>query len=722
MPSEQGIQRKLHAFVQRKHRFFAGRGVVWMLLACLLALFAAAVLDTRCEFSPVLRWCLFGGLVGLGTAVLAFRFLVPMLRFREHAAIVEIEENRRDLGQLVRTSVELRDRERAEAMGFSPALAQELVKQADETLGKAELSALVPWRRVGKVAAAVAFVLVAFLLTAVFWPDFRVGAQRLVFPATPLAYTTFDIDTSGETFERGQTVRVRVATAGRPVSEAELQCRPLDDGEWRALPMARGEDARFAANVDGWTESFELRVRAGYARSRSRIMAFLDPPFVQKATATLTFPTYTGLAPNERPLRTVGAVEGTVVTLRFELNHGLAHGRIVSADGLTMNLPTGTDCPEIDWRLPVGRHAFVVEGADADGLPLKPFEFVLRGIPDRLPKLTIKAPESDICVTPITEVPVSVRIRDDFGLAGAELVLTIDGREHVVRRLVFDKKPRTTGRIETTIRLEDYGVAPKANVRLHAVAADCNPRGGKGVSAIRGIEIRPFRLEYHLVDPQEPEDSQEQTQAEKEQMKEELKKLDDLLAEQREIMSKTLAEREAPEPPEDPLEHLANRERLLAEDVEQLREQQAEQAQEMELAESPLAKASEHLQEAAQELNKPDAQEALKKEDQALSEMLKARAELTAKLREDTPPPQQQNAQQQEQQPQQELKKLQDLAREIEELAQTERQLAQEMAEKPNAEEKIHHEDTKDTKEELQTQDAEEQANAEEKPKAEEQA
>lgn len=675
MNARERFDHSLARFVRRKRAFFTGSAAVWAALACLGLALGFVLADVVWEFAPLWRWLGLGTLLGTAAVLLGTLWLGRVCRYRRERAIRELEGARPELGQLLRTGAGLGDEEKAKALGFSPALAEALVQRAGDEVEAIPTERLLPWQTVKRLAFGLLALVLVWLVLALACPDFRTGAARLALPAAPVSYTRIDASVGSLVFERDQTVAVQARISGRAVETAELQIRPahLPEAEWQSLPMTATAGDTFAAEVSGWTESFAFRIVAGRARTAPQTVRFIDPPRVLECTAELVSPEYTGLAPRTIPLDRLAGVVGSTLRFRFQLNHGLAEGEIRGPGDDIQAVPAGAAEFEFTATLAEGPASFTLTGRDAEGLALKPFVWQARGVPDRPPSIVFETPAEDLRVTRLTEIPIVVRIADDFGLAEVGLVLTINGQErHLAGRKFTGENPRRN-RLEYYLRLEDVPVEVNANVRLHAYAADRFPdRQGRSVSDLCMLDIRPFKILYRLPDPDEPPLTSEEQQ----QLEEQMAKLDDLIKAQQEILAETLREREARRPNPAPNEELARKQEQLAEQLAELREQAQQQEATPEGNEEHLAAAQEHMQKAAETLREPKVPEALKREDEALAEMLRARDQLEQQLRQQPEPQQQQQQQQQQPEP---PPPLEDLAARVQELARREQALAEQL-------------------------------------------
>lgn len=623
----------LAGVVRAKRRFFAARALVVAGLCCLLLAAAIITADVGFAFGPLARWLAFGFVLSALGLILAGWLVRPCQRYREHEAVHDLEAACTEAGQLLRTSAEVaRD---TTVKGFSPTLSQALLRQAEDLLVKAPMARVVPWdtvRRRGWLLAAAA---VAFALTVALWPDFRRGAIRLVLPAAPVTFTRLDVSINPERFERGQTVRLSARLSGRPVDRVAMDVRAPGD-TWVPTSLRAAPDGTWCAEFAGQTRSFEVRLRAGDARVR-RHVRFIDPPAVQSATAQVEYPAYMRLPAAALPLKDLRVPEGAILRFTFTLNHPLVRAAVRPPDGTTTALDHSRPVLSWQWTAVPGVHAFALAGEDAEGLSLKPCSWEVRGVPDRRPQVTLLVPDEDIALTPIGETPVTARVQDDFGIAHAEIILTVNGSERCLNSRETADAPRQL-RFTQDLRLEDLKLEPGAAVRLHARARDFHPeRTGWSVSEVRLITIRPLKILRQPTEPPPPSEGKEP-----DQLKQDLAALEQAIDRQKAALQETLQRREEQPASREPMPQTAATEQELATVMDELarradtaappappetsaRPPPRDQTPQATSAAPLLQQAEQRLQAAAESLTKPEMTEALRREDQALSAMMQAR-------------------------------------------------------------------------------------------------
>ena len=699
---------RIRDFVKNKRRFFAGRATVFVGISCLILAFLIIGTDVLVGFPSTTRWVSFLFLVGSAVAGLVIRFLLPSVRFRSPEAIREIERERTDLGQMLRTSAQLSQTPEPERNGVSPVFARALQQQAGQELARTDLQGLIPWQAVRRATLLLVALAVVFAAAALLWADFRIGMQRLVMPAAEVTFTRLSVTVSADYFERGESVFVQARTSGRPVRGAALLTRGKDR-EWTATAMIPGEAGDFVSEISGWTESFDVRVKAGDARSPATTVRFVDPPVIQSVTVQLRYPEYTGMTPRDVDVHEIVAVEGTYADLEFQLNHPLANAEF-SIDGGDTGVELDGSAVRVSHQLALGKIECFLHGRDEEGWDLKRMTVAMEGVEDRLPEIRFLQPKEDIEVTKLTEVPVQVQVRDDFGIMETGIVLVVDGQEEIVARQAAEKPTLLSLRNAAELLLEHHPLSIRSNVRIYAYARDWHPdREGRAVTNLVAIDIKPLKVRFRAQQEEQADGGMSEPQ--REQLQEDAAKLEEAVKQQREVLSRTFGMREEGRRPQQALEGMARQEDALAEQMQEIGQNLA--ALSLEEDQQVLQEAARQLAQAAEELQRPDLDTAFEREDEALTNMLKTRNEMVRQLQQTQQPQDQQQGQQEQQTAHQEQEQaedaLSDLAREAERLAGEEQDVGEQVAQQQAQAEQQADAQQQDTQQQTQ---AEQQADA----------
>ena len=619
MPERNAISWEVSRFLALKRTFFVAAGLSASAAAVLLAGWSAIGLDVLLSLHSVVRWCALALVAGGGLWCLMWLTVLPLFRCRRARAIMQIEEGHPDLGQRLRTAQEVSDPASRPAW-VSPVLADALVEETQGRLATIDPGGLIPWLR---MAGGLALFAMSMLLSGVllmFSRDCRTGVDRLLKPSAPITFTTVEGTCSRRMPGLGSAVEFGAVVGGRPVQEATLHIRPVD-GEWETLPLEEAEEDSFRASWTGdAVGTYEWFTEAGDGRTPLRTFRVVIYPKVNDVSATLVYPGYTGVPPQEVEGGDLTALEGTQAEAVFTLNHAVAEARVVLSSGDALEARPVDSTVVASLPVSAGDVTYYLQGEDFEGLPIERRVYSIRGTPDRLPRVEISSPPPASEVTAITEVPVRARASDDFGIRELQVTLRIRGEEKTLCVLRPQGTTRTRCTVAETLMLEEHDLSFRDDVQLVAKALDHKPgRTEPGVSAIHYIDIRPFFRRYRT------------GVANGDQSRDSLA-LEKLVAWQRLILSRTYQATQSRSSDREQTEKLVLAEAEVQSKTARFREllEQAPMvpAEVIDHVVPHLTAAEEHMAQAVSRLEAEDLEAAQQKEEEALGELLQARMEL----------------------------------------------------------------------------------------------
>ena len=150
-------------------------------------------------------------------------------------------------------------------------------------------------------------------------------------------------------------------------------------------------------------------------------MTVFEHPRLERADAQLVFPAYTAL-PERRiqDTRRVSAVEGTQLSMDFQLNKPVKSAVLVARDEAKTELPLTVTEGKASVSLPLltlaESRTFDLRLVDADGRANKTaLPVVIEVVPNRTPELRIASPRGDTRPSSIEELGFGGTVWDDFG-------------------------------------------------------------------------------------------------------------------------------------------------------------------------------------------------------------------------------------------------------------------------------------------------------------------
>lgn len=160
-------------------------------------------------------------------------------------------------------------------------------------------------------------------------------------------------------------------------------------------------------------------------------------------------------------------------------------------------------------------YSIVAEAADGTRLPDNKFRIRVRE--DQPPQVFFESPDDAIEVHTLAELPMRVRVRDDYGLTRAGVIFQVNNEQEIPLiaedfQTVVDaaQEVAATGTLSLTTQtllekvlpLEFFELTQKDSVMYFAFAEDNRPdKPQRTETDMRFIDIRPFKRTFQVIDP-----------------------------------------------------------------------------------------------------------------------------------------------------------------------------------------------------------------------------
>jgi hypothetical protein len=480
-----------------------GRIIAWSFLAAC----AAIAIDLVLELSPTLRATLGGviGLVALGFAIDSFWRRPRKVDLA--TATRQVESAHPEIGQMLRTAHDFSANPKSAA---SP-LKGELNRRANIRLAGLDLTKNLPRRPAAKWLGIGAAVAVGFMIFLSANREAPTAFARLLSPFSGITFTKVKNSTSDPTFDRDRLPRIEAKVTGRPASPVTaFIVQP--DGNELSFPMNPLGSGRFQVTLPASETSFAFRIEAGDSAPATGVMECVDPAKFVSSSAEITLPAYTGQPVTTQENADIEAVEGTTASLKFKMSAPMKQAALKLPNGELVPLTVDGDTLSTTLTVAIGGDLAELRGTDARGHEIEPTQFRHKGMEDALPVVEWIEPTKDIDATAVAELPLRVRLRDDFGVATYGIMLEARGEsKEIMTRKIEARDLRDLSEL-TSAALESFPLTIRDNVRVYAWATDHKPREQtRAVSTLRGIDIRPFKRKWQMMNapsgpPINPED------------------------------------------------------------------------------------------------------------------------------------------------------------------------------------------------------------------------
>ncbi len=479
-----------------------------------LAFLLAFALDSFLNLGPTLRLLMLIAVASVFAVLFVISILRPLTQVPDRSRIARyLEEKHPHLQDRLITAVELHGKVDP---GISKALLEKLLEDARFHIEPLNLRKSLQtrvaylWSAFSlAVLLCVAALLLSNLGTLSLRPDRILTPWKFptVKPQFGLSVMPGDVRLA-----TGSDLQITATTTGFESDEVALYYA-TDDSSWKKTAM----DATSEADVYVFTY-FDLQketkyyVKADDELSGIFQIQLYQAPQIKRVDLTYTYPKYTGLPERfEEDSGDIWAPEGTVVSVRIVSDKPLRAGTVQLGD--SNNLPTRVVADTVlTTSIKVKEDDYyTITITDTDDLSNEPPpEYYVHALPNEPPRLTLEWPVRDIQVSMLEEVPIRVKIEDDFGLPNVSLKYVLNGdEEEQATRLSLKRANKQSNpaapidaqkefEAEHLFFLEDMKVQPGDFLEYYVEATETSPRGDSEVhtSDIYFIEIRPFEMEF----------------------------------------------------------------------------------------------------------------------------------------------------------------------------------------------------------------------------------
>ncbi|MGB2821081.1 MAG: hypothetical protein WBF17_08870, partial [Phycisphaerae bacterium] len=480
----EAIVKKLNDLIWRARLVMVLRGAMATLAMAVVSVLAIMAIDLWVViFSDWARWAL--SMTGLGLTILvALWFIVrPLARSFTLTGIARLIESRHpELHERISSTVELLTTEDGPELRGSDALiaalAAEAVMDARTVRPSKEINfeAAVPY-----LIAAGAVIAVLTSVIAI-WPA---EAQRLFQRAllanvsrvsrTALKVTRISApdlkEWGGEGFDyvmmAGRRLHVELLVSDSAVTSAQVLIGPLAGGNESPLAMTRMPDAldgsrRFAVTCPPAVGSFRLRLHAGDALTKYYGVKVVEQPQISRIDLRYAYPAYTCRDVELRPSAAgdVAAVPGTVATITARTNKPVATAEfLLDGTGRPGQLSTAPDGAAIcTFQVRITKNMKTRWSArleDEYGFVNEPTEYPIKAVRDKRPGVDVLVPNATrLKLKPTDSLPIAYRLKDDFGLTAAAMLVEVDGQAQTPKDLPVPAGAKPSRQVEGQTALD----------------------------------------------------------------------------------------------------------------------------------------------------------------------------------------------------------------------------------------------------------------------------
>jgi len=438
--SPQLVERKLRRAWRKERRFHHSQGLAHALMWVVTMVLVDLLIDWLFLVPGTGRLALLAAnLLTLGW-VFHHHWLRHLKPYDPVVVALQVERQHPELESVLVSFVQLSG-DGAQAAYASPALLRALEQEAIEATRPIDFREIISFRELRRIAMVSAGMVLVFAICSVNWSQhMQVLLKRMINPKAEIGYPTrtrIDWITGNTTVRQGDSITVGARPAGVIPKRGTLWVRP-QGGEWEKLALLMDDDWVFAYRFREVFQPFEYWVRLGDARSKKHTVTVVAPPRIVETRVRLQYPAYT-----KQPTKTVDFLnlevpEGTQVQWELVLDKALSGAEVIVGEaeaipldldraGLTARLST-TATASLTYQF---RWTDLDYGYDHEDET----HYFLQVIPDSPPQVEIVAPSTDDKATVRKTLTVSFLARDDYGIADAWIVYTLNDAKEKRRRI-----------------------------------------------------------------------------------------------------------------------------------------------------------------------------------------------------------------------------------------------------------------------------------------------
>ena len=307
------------------------------------------------------------------------------------------------------------------------------------------------------------------------------------------------------------------------------------DGESRQVPMqASLDDPVFGGRIPNIQKDTDYQVEFSNQQSNLFKISVFEFPTLIRSDVKIEYPEYTHLPDKVvQDFRRVSAVEGSQGNFEFHLNKPVQSATLVSQLGdsnETIKLVPSAERPgtyttQLKFAQP-GRKKFQLQLRDMEGRNNDaPQGIVVNTLENQPPELKLITPAPDIQVSALEEIPIQLKVYDDFGVMSVGLAYSLGGEDEEELLLVDNRntgdgsgeKPISDFKkltVDHTLALEEFGATADQFLTYYIWAEDHGPDGDlrRVVSEVYFAEVRPFEEIYRESQQGANGDQQQQQQ------------------------------------------------------------------------------------------------------------------------------------------------------------------------------------------------------------------
>jgi hypothetical protein len=322
--------------------------------------------------------------------------------------------------------------------------------------------------------------------------------EAAVVKKAPAAVIEMAVDPGDVEIERGSPLTIQVRFDANPPAEATLEI--TDEFGVRSIALTRPfTDPIYQTRLAEVTAPMTYRVIIPDGASKIYHVRVYELPALRQSEVVLHFPGHLGKPPETiKDPHAFQAVEQTRMELSLVANLSGLSATLVAKDREPLKLAADAANHRISEILTESVRYEIVLTDSAGRRNHRKDILDIKVIPNKPPVVQVLLPRKNEKVTPIQEVLLEARIKDDSGILAHGLRYTLDGetwQEFEGTPAAGDKQPL----LSQLVDLEAAGAKPNDILMWNAWAEDLGPDGKKRrvTGDIHLVAVRNFDEEFY---------------------------------------------------------------------------------------------------------------------------------------------------------------------------------------------------------------------------------
>ncbi len=463
-------------------------GVVLGLMLAVASMdhFVMARLEQRLvDHELALRWALIVITALPIAVVLLWALIHPILaRFSDTGLARGIEALYPDLQERLSSAVELLASGDPEPIRGSPTMIGLLVRQAEEGARAVRPSVVVRWNRVVRTWSITGVLgLVVCVAVLVAPGPFVQSLRRLLLANAERAGRTevVIVGAGDRVVPEGEPVAIRAEVRGAEGVSAKLLVRGSDGRiAWIDMHTAGDGAGGYVGTIPRVEGAGQYRVQAGDGRTRWYSIRAVRRPTVARLAAVVTPPAY-----SRRAVQEIAALPDVLkvlrqsrVEVRVRSIAPIVKAVMECQPGSAIPLESRGGCEYGGTLTALETVAFRVRLVDEHGFEnLAPPGRQIVVVSDAPPSVTIEQPAKGVTLKPTDTLSIRYQARDDLGVARAELLVSVGGREPLIGAVPLPEAGRVVVEGEAVLDLSRLGPLSVRQVGYRLRVWDTRPMG-----------------------------------------------------------------------------------------------------------------------------------------------------------------------------------------------------------------------------------------------------